>query len=65
MAALDLNASDYTAGEKARLTWLIARMAKRGIADDGTGNVDQSDLQRKFDRIQDQARKRKQQGRKK
>lgn len=64
MAAPDLTPGDYTAGEKARLTWLIARMAKRGIADDGTGNVDQSDLQRKFERIQDQARKRKQQGRK-
>lgn len=64
MAAPDLNSRDYTASEKARLTMLIARMAKRGIADDGTGNVDLSDLQRRFDRIQDQARKRKQQGRK-
>ncbi len=64
MAAPDLNASDYTAGEKAKLAWYIARMAKRGIADDGTDRVDQSDLQRKFERIQDQARKRKQQGRK-
>lgn len=61
MAATDLNASDYTASEKARLTWLIARMAKRGVAGDA---VDLSDLQRKFDRIQNQARQRKQQGRK-
>ncbi|MFD5050859.1 DUF6257 family protein [Streptomyces tendae] len=61
MASIDLNSSDYTAGEKARLTLLIARMAKRGLAGDA---VDQSDLQRKFERIQDQARKRKQQGRK-
>ncbi|MFJ7238234.1 DUF6257 family protein [Streptomyces olivaceus] len=64
MAVPDLNSSDYTVSEKARLAVLIARMAKRGLADDGTDRVDQSDLQRKFDRIQNQARKRKQQGRK-
>ncbi|KES07327.1 hypothetical protein BU52_09990 [Streptomyces toyocaensis] len=54
-----LNMSDFTAGEKVRLAGLIARMAKRGIADDGTGNVDLSDLKRKFERIENQARKRK------
>ncbi|CAL9380370.1 DUF6257 family protein [Streptomyces sp. enrichment culture] len=63
MAVPDLNSSDYTVAEKARLTVLIARMAKRGLTDDGTDRVDQSDLRRKFDRIQNQARKRKQQGR--
>lgn len=65
MAAPDLDLSDFTFGEKTRMAGLIARMAKRGIADDGTGNVDLSDLQRKFERIENQARKRKQQGRKK
>ncbi|WP_328657908.1 DUF6257 family protein [Streptomyces sp. NBC_00334] len=59
MATPDLTAGDYTTSEKARLTWLIARMAKRGVAGDA---VDLSDLQHKFDRIQTQARKRKQQG---
>jgi hypothetical protein len=49
-----------TAGEKAQLAWYVARMAKRGIADDRQygGRVDQSDLQRKFDRVIAQARKR-------
>lgn len=55
----DLNLSDFTAGEKVRLAGLIARMAKRGLADDGTGNVDLSDLQRRFERIENQARRRK------
>lgn len=54
-----LNMSDFTAGEKVRLAGLIARMAKRGLADDGSGNVDLSDLKRKFERIENQARKRK------
>ncbi|MFF9905182.1 DUF6257 family protein [Streptomyces olivaceus] len=49
----------FTAGEKAKLTWYIARMAKRGIADDKTvGHVHQGDLQRKVDRVIEQARKR-------
>jgi len=55
----DLDLSDFTAGEKVRMAGLIARMAKRGIADDGTGRVDLSDLQRRFERIENQARKRK------
>ena len=54
-----LDLSDFTAGEKVRMAGLIARMAKRGIADDGTGRVDLSDLQRRFERIENQARKRK------
>ncbi|MFF9758588.1 DUF6257 family protein [Streptomyces caelestis] len=57
-----LDLSDLTAGEKLRMAGLIARMAKRGLADDGTGNVDLSDLKRRFERIENQARKRKQQG---
>lgn len=54
-----LDLSDFTAGEKVRLAGLIARMAKRGLADDGTGNVDLSDLKRRFERIEKQARRRK------
>lgn len=51
-----------TAGEKATLAWLTVRMAKRGIADDRQygGRVDQGDLQRRFDRVLDKARKREQ-----
>ncbi|MFF5666574.1 DUF6257 family protein [Streptomyces griseofuscus] len=49
-----------TVGEKTQIAWLVARMAKRGIADDRQmgGRVDQSDLQNKVDRVLDQARKR-------
>ncbi|MER6617063.1 DUF6257 family protein [Streptomyces xantholiticus] len=49
-----------TAGEKAKLVWLTARMAKRGIADDREygGRVSQRDLERKFERVLEQARKR-------
>ena len=54
-----LDLSDLTAGEKLRMAALIARMATRGLADDGTGNVDLSDLKRRFERIENQARKRK------
>ncbi|MFJ4806406.1 DUF6257 family protein [Streptomyces murinus] len=54
------NEPRLTVGEKAQIAWLVARMAKRGIADDRQmgGRVDQSDLQRKVDRVLDQARKR-------
>jgi hypothetical protein len=56
-----------TAGEKAKVAWYIARMAKRGLADDrqSGGRVYQGDLQRKVDRILDQARKREEQAAKK
>ncbi|WP_432134254.1 DUF6257 family protein [Streptomyces sp. bgisy154] len=49
-----------TAGEKARIALLVARMAKRGLADDrqSGGRVDQRDLQRKVARIEEQARRR-------
>ncbi|WP_030667929.1 DUF6257 family protein [Streptomyces rimosus] len=49
------NDPPLTAREKARLTWLGARMCKRELAGP---EVDQSDLQREFDRILDDARKR-------
>ncbi|MER8004971.1 DUF6257 family protein [Streptomyces sp. NPDC094149] len=52
----DLRLSDFTGGEKARLALLHARMAKRGMAGD---SVDISDLQRKVERIERDARRRK------
>jgi len=55
----DLRFSDFTGGEKFRLIALHARMAKRGLADNGTGNVDLSDLQRRVERIEKQAERRK------
>jgi hypothetical protein len=45
----------FTATEAAKLAWLIGRMAKRGIAGE---DVYQGDLERKFTRIVDGARKR-------
>ncbi|MEU6849924.1 DUF6257 family protein [Actinacidiphila alni] len=44
-----------TAGEAAKVAWLIARMAKRNVAGD---DVHQADLQAKLDRILNTARKR-------
>ena len=44
-----------TAGEAAKLAWLTARMAKRGLAGEA---VDLSDLQKKFDTIISKARTR-------
>ncbi|GGK65558.1 DUF6257 family protein [Streptomyces flaveus] len=55
----DLKFSDFTTGEKVRIGVLIARMGKRGLADDGTGRVDLSDLQRRVTRIENQALRRK------
>ncbi|MFJ8192807.1 DUF6257 family protein [Streptomyces sp. NPDC096094] len=52
----DLKPSDLTFGEKARIGALVARMAKRGMAGPA---VDISDLQRKVERIERQAVKRK------
>ncbi|MCM2391328.1 DUF6257 family protein [Streptomyces albipurpureus] len=56
-----------TTAEKARVGWLIARMAKRGIADPDRqrGTVDLSDLERRVDRVIDGARKRQEQTAKK
>lgn len=49
-----------TAGEKARVAWLVARMAKRGLAahNSPTGDVYQGDLERKVERVIDGARRR-------
>ncbi|MFH8744364.1 DUF6257 family protein [Streptomyces albidoflavus] len=44
-----------TASEKAKAAWLIGRMAKRAVAGP---EVDQSDLEKKLDRLLDAARKR-------
>lgn len=55
----DLTFTDFTAGEKVRIAALVARMAKRGLADDGSGRVDLSDLQRRVERIESAARRRK------
>ncbi|MDX3570818.1 DUF6257 family protein [Streptomyces sp. ID05-47C] len=52
----DLTAADLTLGEKARIGVLIARAAKRGAAGP---NVDISDLTRRIERIEKQARSRK------
>ncbi|MFJ5728785.1 DUF6257 family protein [Streptomyces paradoxus] len=52
----DLSFSDFTLGERARIAGLVARMGKRGLAGEG---VDISDLKRKVERIEDQARSRK------
>ncbi|WP_328466654.1 DUF6257 family protein [Streptomyces sp. NBC_00448] len=49
------NDPPLTAGEAAKVAWLIGRMAKRGIAGE---DVDQRDLRRKLDRVLDGARKR-------
>ncbi len=49
-----------TAAEKAKVAWYVARMAKRGIADDRErgGVAYQDDLERKIDRIIEGGRKR-------
>jgi hypothetical protein len=58
----DLKFSDFTTGEKLRIAGLTARMAKRGLADDGTGRIDLSDLQRRIERIEKTALRRKKTG---
>jgi hypothetical protein len=55
----DIKWSDFTSGEKARMVGLIARMAKRGLAGP---TVDLSDLQRRVERIEKQAERRKKNG---
>ncbi|MFJ2476362.1 DUF6257 family protein [Streptomyces sp. NPDC087659] len=49
-----------TTGEKAKVAWYVARMAKRGLADDRLtgGRVHQRDLERKVERVIEQARTR-------
>ncbi|GAA2441430.1 DUF6257 family protein [Streptomyces glaucus] len=52
----DITFGDFTAAEKARIVALTARMAKRGLA---SMDVDISDLQRRIERIEETARRRK------
>lgn len=52
----DLKFADFTASEKVRIVALTARAAKRGMAGD---SVDISDLQRRIERIENQALRRK------
>lgn len=52
----DLRFGDFTTTEKLRLAGLVARMAKRGAGGDG---VDISDLQRRVERIERAALRRK------
>ncbi|GLP71054.1 hypothetical protein TUSST3_76740 [Streptomyces sp. TUS-ST3] len=54
--AKDISFRDFTGGEKVRLVALHARMAKRGLAGD---MVDLSDLQRRVERIEKTAERRK------
>lgn len=54
--AKDIKFSDFTLGEKARVAGLIARMGKRGLAGP---TVDLSDLQRRVERIEKTAERRK------
>ncbi|MFD9116217.1 DUF6257 family protein [Streptomyces bottropensis] len=54
----DLKFSDFTTGEKLRIAALTARMAKRGLADDGSGRIIR-DLQQRVEAIENQALKRK------
>jgi hypothetical protein len=49
------NDPPLTGREAAKVAWLIARMAKRGVAGE---DVDLTDLKRKLDRILDGARER-------
>lgn len=55
----DLHFSDFTMGERARIAALTLRAAKRGLADDGTGRIDISDLTRRIEAIERQALRRK------
>lgn len=52
----DIKFSDFTTGEKLRVAGLVARMAKRGLAGD---TVDLSDLQKRVERIEKTAERRK------
>ncbi|MDQ1037252.1 hypothetical protein QFZ75_003668 [Streptomyces sp. V3I8] len=54
----DVQFSDFTAGEKVRMAGLVALMAKRGLADDGTGRV-LDDVKKRMARIEKQAARRK------
>ncbi|MFJ9376810.1 DUF6257 family protein [Streptomyces sp. NPDC101455] len=56
MASDDIRFGDFTGFEKVRLVALHARMAKRGLAGP---EVDLSDLQRRVERIEKTAERRK------
>jgi hypothetical protein len=58
MANNDVKFSDFTGPEKVRMGFLIVRMAKRSLADDGSGRV-LADLKKKADRIESRAARRK------
>ncbi|MFE7927802.1 DUF6257 family protein [Streptomyces sp. NPDC057456] len=55
----DLKFSDFTRGEQVRIVALGARLAKRGLADDGSDRVYTADLKARIERIEDTARARK------
>ncbi|MFJ3934711.1 MULTISPECIES: DUF6257 family protein [unclassified Streptomyces] len=59
---MDSTEPKLTAAEKAKVAWYVARMAKRGLADDRQcgGRVHQGDLEARIDRILDGARRREQ-----
>ncbi|MEU9913167.1 DUF6257 family protein [Streptomyces sp. NPDC051001] len=54
----DVRFSDFTTGEKIHMVSLIARMAKRSLADDGSGKI-LDDLKAKAERIEKKAQRRK------
>jgi hypothetical protein len=54
----DIRFGDFTTGEKLRIAALTARMAKRGLADDGSGRIIR-DLQQRVEAIENQALRRK------
>ncbi|NNN30722.1 hypothetical protein HLK59_10170 [Streptomyces sp. S3(2020)] len=57
----DIKFSDFTTGEKIHMITVVARMAKRSLADDGSGRV-LEDLKQKAARIEARALRRKQSG---
>lgn len=54
----DIRFSDFTTTEKLQVIALTARMARRGLADDGSGRIIR-DLQQRVERIEKQAARRK------
>lgn len=58
--ANDSDSPKFTAGEVAKIAWLTARMAKRGIAGE---RVYLGDLERKVEKVIDGAREREARGR--
>ncbi|MCX5338110.1 DUF6257 family protein [Streptomyces sp. NBC_00140] len=54
----DVKFSEFTTGEKIHMVSIIARMAKRSLADDGSGRI-LEDLKAKAARIEAKAQRRK------